>query len=338
MSNHPMIPLEVHIGEFFHEIIMQFLDVWGINSSAKYFIEQLLEAGLADSFRDEVVLDIGCGTGIMGLFAIAMGAKCVYFVDIHGPAIENVRLNAKLLGLTEGVHFFVIQSDVYSGLPDPLTVGVIMGNVPMMPYSPGVHDDDPAKKSNQNGPNGNHVLLSLLRDAPKYLKEGGLILSNCSSRQGFVPTEIELNRLYSWSYINNDGRGINQPLTGDYYAPFLDFWRKETKKDGFESSLDVFPRIYKLDQYGNPIVVFQEGGEKRTIFFARDLTGETTLEKKYILIENDILQLICLNNDKQVSLTEEMLLKVPMPVDDTWYHNYRIFMARMNPATTKNNY
>ena len=47
-------------------------------------------------FRDAIVLDVGCGTGILSLFACQAGAKHVYAIDasdIAEKAEENVKLN-----------------------------------------------------------------------------------------------------------------------------------------------------------------------------------------------------------------------------------------------------
>lgn len=61
------------------------------------------------------VLDIGCGSGILSLAAVAIGAASVSGVDIEADAIEHSRVNAKLNGMESKARFslpreFVIQN------------------------------------------------------------------------------------------------------------------------------------------------------------------------------------------------------------------------------------
>ena len=49
-----------------------------------------------DLFKDKIVLDVGCGTGILSMFAVKAGAKHVYSVDMSSiidKAKEIVELN-----------------------------------------------------------------------------------------------------------------------------------------------------------------------------------------------------------------------------------------------------
>lgn len=43
-------------------------------------------------FRDAIVLDVGCGTGILSLFAAKSGAKHVYAVDASDIAVKAEKI------------------------------------------------------------------------------------------------------------------------------------------------------------------------------------------------------------------------------------------------------
>lgn len=45
-------------------------------------------------FKDKVVLDVGCGSGILSLFAAQAGAKMVIAVDMSN-IIEHAMINAR---------------------------------------------------------------------------------------------------------------------------------------------------------------------------------------------------------------------------------------------------
>ncbi|BGP26295.1 hypothetical protein Rt10032_c10g4330 [Rhodotorula toruloides] len=64
----------------------------------RYFI---LHPSNAARFKDKVVLDVGCGTGILSMFAAQAGAKKVYAVDASNVAFKAMR-NVKANGF-EGV-------------------------------------------------------------------------------------------------------------------------------------------------------------------------------------------------------------------------------------------
>ncbi|KLO06976.1 S-adenosyl-L-methionine-dependent methyltransferase [Schizopora paradoxa] len=71
-------------------------------------------------FRDAVVLDVGCGTGILSLFAARAGARRVFAVDASANIVQRAKAIVKLNGLDDVVT--VIQGKVEDiKLPDGIT-------------------------------------------------------------------------------------------------------------------------------------------------------------------------------------------------------------------------
>lgn len=59
--------------------------------------------------KDKIVIDYGCGSGILGVAALLLGAKKVYATDIDPQAVLATEQNAVLNGVAE---------NIYVGLPD----------------------------------------------------------------------------------------------------------------------------------------------------------------------------------------------------------------------------
>ena len=90
---------------------------------------------------DSVCIDVGCGSGILGISAIKLGAKKAYLTDIDPIAVESSLHNAKLNGVDEKT---VVA---HSNLLDDTDIqgDVVMANItgevlkllaPSMPNSP----------------------------------------------------------------------------------------------------------------------------------------------------------------------------------------------------------
>ena len=59
--------------------------------------------------KDKIVIDYGCGSGILGVAALLLGAKKVYATDIDPQAVLATKQNAELNGVLE---------NIYVGLPE----------------------------------------------------------------------------------------------------------------------------------------------------------------------------------------------------------------------------
>jgi putative methylase len=57
----------------------------------------LWSAFLLGDIQGKVIADLGCGTGILGIGALLLGAKKVFFVDIDKKALETAKSNISKL-------------------------------------------------------------------------------------------------------------------------------------------------------------------------------------------------------------------------------------------------
>lgn len=58
--------------------------------------KSVIELMRAHELAGKKVLDMGCGTGILGILALKMGAKEVFAIDIDPWSVENTELNTQL--------------------------------------------------------------------------------------------------------------------------------------------------------------------------------------------------------------------------------------------------
>lgn len=63
----------------------------------------LMMALMSSYVEDKTVVDLGCGSGVLGLFALQLGAKKIYGLDIDKKALEHTKENARLNHLEDRV-------------------------------------------------------------------------------------------------------------------------------------------------------------------------------------------------------------------------------------------
>jgi ribosomal protein L11 methyltransferase len=79
--------------------------------------------------RGEDVLDYGCGSGILAIAAIKLGARHAVGIDIDPQAIEASRQNAVLNQCSEAQLKFYEPSVAHTGEIDGINADVVVANI-----------------------------------------------------------------------------------------------------------------------------------------------------------------------------------------------------------------
>ncbi len=120
--------------------------------------------------KGEVVLDMGCGTGIIGILSAKQGGK-VFCIDINRDAVLNAEENAK----RNGVKVHPIVSDLFSCIKN-IKFDKIFFNPPYIAEEP----TDIYSRSWAGG-NNMEVVFRFLKEAKNFLKKDGEIYLLISS-------------------------------------------------------------------------------------------------------------------------------------------------------------
>jgi SAM-dependent methyltransferase len=127
---------------------------------------------LADAIEvadDDVVIDVGCGSGVLSFVAAKLGARKVFGCDLSEPAVEMARENAVRLGL-DGICEFR-HGDLLEPVRD-VRASMLIGDVSGIPDElaavSGWFDRVPA-----GGPTGAELPMKLLRSIGDTLAPGG---------------------------------------------------------------------------------------------------------------------------------------------------------------------
>jgi precorrin-6B methylase 2 len=113
----------------------------------------------------DVVIDVGCGSGVLGIVAARLGAARVIGCDISAAAVDVSGENARRLGLSDCTEFH--QGDLFApvaGVEADVVIGDVSG-VPdavaeVMPWASG-------------GPTGAELPIEMLETIGPRLKVGG---------------------------------------------------------------------------------------------------------------------------------------------------------------------
>jgi len=167
----------------------------------------------------KTILDMGCGCGVVSIFAASKGAECVA-VDINPMAVKSAMENAESNGFMDKIK--VVEGDLFDSSPDdnptpalPKGEGVIvpspLGRVRVgykmfdiiffnPPYYRGIPEND-FERAFKGGENYD-VIYRFLSNAKKYLKKDGYICMIISSDMGIEEfTDIAKKTGYSYEIV-----------------------------------------------------------------------------------------------------------------------------------------
>jgi SAM-dependent methyltransferase len=137
---------------------------------------------LADSLRiepDELVIDVGCGSGVLAIIAAKLGAKRVFAVDKSPDVVEVGTRNAIANGVGDRVTFR--QGDLFDPIEE-VKADVIIGDVSGVPDD--LADDSgwfPTKGG--GGPRGSELPIRMLEQAKQQLRPMGRLFLPTGSLQ-----------------------------------------------------------------------------------------------------------------------------------------------------------
>jgi methylase of polypeptide subunit release factors len=144
--------------------------------SPNTFAPTTISLVVAESMRiapGDVVIDVGCGSGIQGIIAAKLGASHVHSVDFSPDVVAVGAGNAASNDVADQMTFY--QGDVFAPIPEDVEADVIIGDVSGIP-------DEFAATSGWfpskigGGPHGSELPIRMLREAKPRLKPNGLLL------------------------------------------------------------------------------------------------------------------------------------------------------------------
>lgn len=106
----------------------------------------------------KTVLDVGAGTGIVGLRCAMKGAERVTSVDVSDVALANIKENVDRLGVADAVE--VRESNLFSSVPERFDY--IFANLPILDEA-----------WSQNKGSTQHLVQRFLDEVSDHLNDGG---------------------------------------------------------------------------------------------------------------------------------------------------------------------
>lgn len=182
---------------------------YGVFSPTRHAYVRLLDE--LDGIEGTTVLDVGCGTGVLGLVLLQRGASTATGIDTDPRAVRCATSNARRLGLTK--RYQAAEGDLFAGH----SADLVVFNPPWIPGQPRTRLDraifDPEGSTLDRW-------LQQLRDHLEPRGRGVLLASDLAERLGLAPPIAQRIEAAGLDVVHHAARPPGHQIDGsDPFAP-----------------------------------------------------------------------------------------------------------------------
>jgi SAM-dependent methyltransferase len=158
-------------------------------------------------FYGKTAIEIGCGTGLMGVVMAKYGAKKVIMSDISDAAVENTKENVKRFKV--GTICSVVQGDLFENIKEKADLITWM-----IPFFPGTTPKGDTISASMIMPP--ELFERFLNEAKKFLKKDGVLLIPSFSLGGSLVDPSIVGKKFGYNvkttWLHNSVNGIQQGM------------------------------------------------------------------------------------------------------------------------------
>lgn len=180
--------------------------------------EVLVEEVLKRLKKNDVVLDIGTGSGAIAVSIAKYKDVKVYAVDISADALAVAKENAYENGVSDKIIF--LKSDLFSSVPDDIKFDVIVSNPPYIRSGDMDKLQEEVKKEPKialdGGEDGLLFYRKIVKDSKWHIKSGGIISFEVGYDEADDVSQILLDGGYGNIEIVKDLQGIGRVVLGKW--------------------------------------------------------------------------------------------------------------------------
>jgi methylase of polypeptide subunit release factors len=183
-----------------HELYVYYSVFRPDESFSGQYLAHVLKAH-PELYKDKDVLDMGCGTGLLGIVCGLNNAKSIFFTDLNPKAEENAIRNAKLLKIKR---FLSSHGNLFEGVGRK-KFDVIIFNPPG--FSGEARNYIEATLVSEN-----KTIESFFRKAPLYLKKDGVIVVPTSTVHDKVRSPVTWAKILKYNYKIIDKKPVHKVI------------------------------------------------------------------------------------------------------------------------------